>query len=117
MARKIITVLADFGNGPYAWIKDSRDKTSRVGACIADAVTGFPKSFKVSKALEKDFSDWIVYFENHHEDKKFNWAKFNSRGVELSRRLKAEVGGRYDVRYTKPYEDPDHGIDETIVIP
>ncbi len=117
MANRIITVFADFGNGPYAWIKDSTDKTSYVGTCVADAVGGFLKSFKVSKSLEKDFADWVIYFGKHREDKKFDWVKFNSCGIELSRRLKAEVTGEYDVQYGRPYEDPDHETDEITVIP
>jgi len=37
--------MADFGMGPYAWLRGPESTQPRVGQCIADAVTGFPKEY------------------------------------------------------------------------
>ena len=57
---KIITIMADWG--PYAWLKECEDGTTRVGGSIADAY-GFQSSgFWVSPGLEQAFADWIDDF-------------------------------------------------------
>ena len=56
-----ITIMPDFGNGPYAWEKDDSDDTTYVGGNIADAVSGFEFSgYKVSAALEAKFAAWVT---------------------------------------------------------
>ena len=109
MADKTITVMADFGMGPYAWLKDSSDKTSFVGGNIADAVSGFSGFLPLSARLEHDFSEWVTEFESHYDEHSFDWRNFNSRGVALSKRLKCEVKDAYDVVYVAPSEDPIDG--------
>jgi len=41
MPERTISIMADFWNGPYAWLKDASDESSFVGVNIADAVAGF----------------------------------------------------------------------------
>jgi hypothetical protein len=79
-----ITIMADIGNGPYAWIKDSLDETRYVGRNIADAYSGFDGKPLVSEALEMDFRHWIIYFENNYNDSDFDWAEFNRQGEEIA---------------------------------
>ncbi len=37
---KTITIMADFGFGPYAWLKDASDESEHVGENIANFKTG-----------------------------------------------------------------------------
>lgn len=101
--------MADFGNGPYAWLKDSTDQTSNVGGNIADAVSGFSGTPEVSKELESEFAAWVTDFECHYDAKDFDWKAFNERGIALSHRLKRVVKDAFDIVYVAPYEDPIEG--------
>ena len=58
---KTITIMADFGFGPYAWLKDASDQTDYVGLNIANRQTGMTE-FHISKSLEVDFGKWIDKF-------------------------------------------------------
>ena len=61
---KMITIMPDFGMGPYAWRKDASDQSTAVGPNIADALSGFEHTeYRVSKALEADFAAWVTWFE------------------------------------------------------
>lgn len=111
MTNKTITIMADFGMGPYAWMKDASDETSYVGINIANAVDGFDE-LNVSPKLERDFDVWITLFECHSHEESFDWQYFNSEGMALSHRLYKEFGGMYRVFYDKPCEDPGSDIDE-----
>lgn len=51
-----ITIMADLGNGPYAWIKDEMSESRYIGRNIADAASGFLGVPFVSEALELDLS-------------------------------------------------------------
>ena len=105
---QVIVIRADFGGGPYAWDF----------GCIADAVNGFQGSgYAVSAALEEDFCNWVSKFESHflspdHDwavpdwNLGFDWEWFNRTGIELTRRLKGEIGEQTRVIYQKAYEDP-----------
>jgi hypothetical protein len=114
--QQAITIMADFGNGPYAWNKDSSDKTTNVGGNIADAVGGFYGFIEISKELENDLASWVLEFERDYEKEPFDWRAFNERGIELSRRLKREVKDAFDVAYSFPWEDPVHGRDPDMKI-
>ncbi|MBC8417905.1 MAG: hypothetical protein H8E10_04855 [Desulfobacterales bacterium] len=48
---KTITIMADFGFGPYAWLKDAADESDYVGINIANLKTGMT-DFKISKQLD-----------------------------------------------------------------
>jgi len=109
---KTITIMADFGFGPYAWLKDASDTTDYVGLNIANRETGMTE-FHISKELESDFARWVRHFERDALDNPdFPWQRFNEEGMELARRLKGEIGNAANVVYVKPTEDPHHEVDE-----
>lgn len=112
-----ITIMADIGNGPYAWIKDALDETRYLGPNIADAYSGFGGKPLVSEALEMDFRHWIIYFESNYNDSGFDWAEFNRQGEELAWNLYLELSGGYRVFYQKPSEDPGHEVQRKIEFP
>ena len=49
---KTITIMADFGLGPYAWLKDASDESDYVGVNIANSRTGMDE-FDISDRLQK----------------------------------------------------------------
>lgn len=106
--RETICIMADFGMGPYAWERDGN---------IADSITGFPKEYGVSIKLEADFSEWITDFERNSDKAGFNWKTFHERGIELARKLKAEIGERFDIEYCKCIEDPEYSEQYPITWP
>ncbi|MBF0548260.1 MAG: hypothetical protein HQM08_27735 [Candidatus Riflebacteria bacterium] len=109
---KTITIMADFGFGPYAWLKDASDQTDYVGLNIANRKTGMTE-FHISKVLEADFGKWIDLFErNALDNRDFDWVTFHRDGLCLAKRLKREVGNLANVLYVKPAEDPNHGVKE-----
>ncbi len=110
-----ITVMPDFGNGPWAWLTEDR-ATQGVGPCIADATCGMP-GFGLSKELEEDFAEWVIDFERNCEREGFDWDDFHMRGMALAKRLRREVDSAYVVVYEKPMEDPDCERNERTVIP
>lgn len=59
---KTITIMADFGFGPYAWLKDASDESDYVGTNIANSRTGMSE-FSISNRLHNDFADWICRFD------------------------------------------------------
>lgn len=104
---KMITIMPDYGMGPYAWQKDDNDKTTYVGGNIADSVCGFEGTgYKVSKALEADFAKWMGLFGRYSDKPGFDWDNFHRQGIALARRLKAELGDQARVVYDTPVEDP-----------
>jgi len=105
MPKKTITIMADFGNGPYAWLKDSSDQSKYVGGNIADAISGFSGYAEVSRELEIKFAEWVTDFENHSDERNFDWKAFNERGIALSNRLKGEVKDAFDIVYVVQSED------------
>ena len=104
----VITIMPDYGMGPYAWQKPVSDESSYVGICIATATDGFEADdgTKISSALEAEFDEWTAQFEQFAERPGFDWELFHRQGLNLSRRLKAELGSNYRVVYHKPCEDP-----------
>lgn len=109
---KTITIMADFGFGPYAWLKDSTDESDLVGINIANLKTGMTV-FEISKNLQRDFANWIQRFEQDALDNpNFPWASFHEEGLLLSHRLKEELGDAANVVYVKLSEDPNHETEE-----
>jgi len=137
-AKPMIRIMADFGNGPWAWGSD--------GCCIASVGWG-PEEYEISEELKKDFADWVTEFERNSDrfctleehltlckalglsEKEtarsieefkamppFDWQSFNTRGLTLAKRLYDELGGNVEVVYQKPGEDPDHAAEEPTVI-
>lgn len=102
-----INIMADFGNGPYAWFRLPGDGHLGIGSCIADAISGFPEEYGISDNLQRQFARWVTEFENRYDDHDFDWADWNWTGVCLSNRLKLELGEGYAVIYHQPVEDPE----------
>ena len=116
--KMVITVMPDYGMGPYAWEKPSIDKTPYVGLCVATAVDKLETEdgTTITDALHALFVAWTGDFEQFAEKPDFDWKAFHSQGIGLSERLKAELGNRFRVVYHKPFEDPEHEIDAYIEI-
>jgi hypothetical protein len=110
-----ICIMADFGFGPYAWLRGPELSRPRVGGNIADSVSGFPEEYNISAALQADFAEWITEFEREWENPKFDWNRWNHTGISLAKRLKSEVGNRFMVEYHYPFEDPTHGSNPGII--
>lgn len=109
--RPAIVIYADYGIGPYAWLRT----WDGPGGCVADA-TSWGYERPITLELETAFSAWAIEFERapapwngEVENRAYNWAAFNRRGVTLSRRLKRELGPDIRVFYQAPHEDPHHG--------
>ncbi len=114
----VITVMADYGFGPYAWQKPASDCSTLVGECIGTAVDGFETDdgTTISASLQADFSNWTAQFEQFAEKPGFDWPAFHRRGLNLSKRLKGELGHSYRVSYHKPCEDPECEVNEYIEV-
>ena len=110
----LITVMPDYGMGPYAWQKSATDTSTLIGICIATAVDGFEtdEGTKISSDLQAGFADWTAQFEQFAGKPDFDWQAFHREGLSLSRRLKQELGSNYRVSYHKPCEDPASEINE-----
>ncbi len=116
----VLTVMVDYGNAPFLWLADSPEENG-VGALLC-AGTSWDKSYPMSDGLWQKFSDWAIEFdrtsffsENFNADS-WDWIAFHARGMQLSQRLKDEVGPAYRVVYDKPCEDPNRRIDERVEI-
>ena len=110
----LVTVMPDYGFGPYAWQKPASDSSALVGDCIGTAVDGFETNdgTTVSASLQADFADWTAQFEQFAEKPGFDWPAFHREGLNLGKRLKHELGPSYRVSYHKPCEDPGREVEE-----
>ena len=74
------------------------------------------KEFGISDELAADIEAWQARYEdwNPYEKKtEFEWNAFDADGLELARRLKAEIGDRYNIRFY--FEgDGKHGWAEVV---
>lgn len=104
--KSTLCVMADFGMGPYAWLRSPDESAPRVGRNVADAVVGFDEEFKISISLQADFAGWVTKFEAEYDSPDFDWIVWNEQGIALARRLKEEAGQQYLVEYHFPFEDP-----------
>ena len=112
----ILTVMPDFGSGPFLWIKRDVEERGMVGNCCSyNSACGL---HPMSDALLVDFSAWVSEFERapYNVDEggtvTLDWEAFHDRGLALARRLKMEVGDSAQVIYMKPVEDPGNVIDQ-----
>jgi len=113
---KTITIMADFGFGSYAWLKDASDQTDYVGLNIANRKTGMTE-FCISKQLEAGFAKWIDHFERKTLDNpEFDWESFHQEGIQPATRLKQKTGNLANIVYVKPAEGPNHEVEEKIWI-
>jgi hypothetical protein len=110
----VLSVMADYGSGPYLWIlRDGTADAPKIGPCIASYGYWPDDEFPgIAQDLKEDFDDWIMQFESYSGLPKFRWEFFHKRGLQLARRLKAQLGDRAIVRYVTPMEDPNHKKDE-----
>jgi hypothetical protein len=117
-AKVVITVMPDYGMGPYAWEKPASDHTPYVGLCVATAVDKLETEdgTTITDELHAAFVEWTGDFEQFAERPEFDWKAFHVRGAELSHRLKLELGKRFRVLYHKPCEDPEHEVDAYVEI-
>ena len=113
-AEHTITVMPDYGMGPYAWQKPGSDESQYVGICIATATEGFEADdgTKIGAELEAEFNEWTAQFEQFAERPNFDWESFHRNGLNLSRKLKVALGPNYRIVYHKPCEDPDRETNE-----
>ena len=119
MNKPILTVMPDYGGGPYLWlIENSTPDCSLVGGNIGS--DGYwasePSLSHVTQELREDFEDWVTQFGLYAELPHFKWEWFHQRGLILAQRLKNQVGDKFIVRYVKPCEDPNHEQDRTTII-
>ena len=117
-AEVTITVMPDYGMGPYAWEKPASDQTPYVGLCIATVVDKLETEdgTTITDALHAEFVAWTGDFEQFAQKPDFDWKAFHTRGTDLSHRLKMELGNRFMVVYHKPFEDPEHEVDAYVEI-
>jgi hypothetical protein len=106
--KETISIMADFGMGPYAWLRGVDGSRPYVGGNIADTICGFPREYGVSGTLEMFFAIWVVSFERDYDHEAFDWIAWNERGIALSRMLYLELRGRFHVEYHYPCEDPSY---------
>ncbi len=110
-----LVIMADFGMGPYAWLRYPDEPPYKCGGNIADSVCGFPEEYGISKELEKLFAEWVIDFERHYDQPVFNWQEWNDSGIVLAKKLKVEVGDKFSVEYHVPMEDPSNPNGDRII--
>lgn len=112
----ILTVMVDYGNAPFLWRVTHPDQAG-IGGNLCDGAF-WDESFPMSEGLWRKFSDWAVQFDRtafYADDfnaDDWDWPAFHRRGLQLSLWLKEEVRAAHRVVYNKPFEDPNHRIDE-----
>lgn len=103
-------ILSPDEGDPFCWERvlgrDSR--YSLCGDCC-----GWNGSHPISEELFEALVEWYRRFCRAPEvpglmtNRDLDWIDFHAQGLELARRLKAEVGPTAEVRYCKPMEDPN----------
>lgn len=116
----VLTVMVDFGNAPFLWLADKPEDVG-IGGNLCDG-GGWDASFPMSEGLWRKFADWAIEFDrtafysNCFNADNWDGPAFHARGLQLARWLKEEVGDVYRVVYDKPFEDPNHRIDERMEV-
>ena len=110
-ARPVIVLRPDWG-GPFAWMTSPVDGAHDVVGCadgaFAGGLAGFRRRFGVSKGLVRDLGAWQREYDRMVDSGDSSpersrvhlrpfFRRMNERGIELARRLKAEVGDNYGV--------------------
>jgi len=113
--KSTICIMADFGMGPYAWLRKPELSPPMVGPNIADAVSGFPDEYGISKGFQSSFAVWVTEFEKNYETISFDWEKWNHAGIELAIKLKQEIRDQFLVEYHYPCEDPRYNESPPII--
>lgn len=107
-------ILSPDEGDPFCWERvlgrDSR--YSLCGDCC-----GWNGSHPISEELFEALVEWYRRFCRAPEvpglmtNLDLDWIDFHAQGLELARRLKAEVGPTAEVRYCKPMEDPNQQLE------
>lgn len=107
-------ILSPDEGDPFCWERvlgrDSR--YSLCGDCC-----GWNGSHPISEELFEALVEWYRRFCRAPEvpglmtNLDLDWIDFHAQGLELARRLKAEVGPTAEVRYCKPMEDPNQKLE------
>ena len=100
------TIMPDFA-WAYGWLTRG-DPESRTGVGSCWRIDNLRElGFHVTDKLERDFESWQETFEiapfNGFVD--LDWPHYHARGIDLARRLKAELGDGVRIIYEKPCED------------
>ena len=84
-AEVVITVMPDYGMGPYAWEKPASDHTPYVGLCIATAIDKreTEDGTTITDDLHAAFVAWTGDFEQFAERPDFDWKKFQT--IDMAR--------------------------------
>lgn len=103
------TIMPEYG-GAYGWI--NRDGSDTLGPNHADHA-GWGGDHAITDGLHEDLAAWQAEFERAPFDldqvaNSIDWRAFHERGMDLTRRLKAELGNAAEVFYVKPLEDPNY---------
>jgi hypothetical protein len=103
------TIMPEHG-GAYGWI--NRDGSDALGPNHADT-SAWGGDHAITDALHEAFAAWQTEFEGTPFEldqvaNSIDWRAFHERGMELTRRLKAELGTAAEVFYVKPLEDPNY---------
>jgi len=112
--KDVYTVMPDFGH-TFAWHKPIG---LHPAAGVGSNCDGRIGEYSISEQLERDFSDWQSEFEsagwrrNKPDRFPLDWNDYHRRGLDLTRRLKVELGESVCVVYEKPFEDPEVDTDE-----
>lgn len=107
-------ILSPDEGDPFCWERvlgrDSR--YSLCGDCCS-----WTGSHPISEELFEALVEWYRRFCRAPEvpglmtNLDLDWIDFHAQGLELARRLKAEVGPTAEVRYRKPMEDPNQQLE------
>lgn len=112
----ILTVMVDYGNAPFLWLVDSPGPAG-IGSNLCDGVS-WDDSFPMPEGLWRKFADWAIEFDqtafysSDFDADGWDWIAFHTRGLQLARSLKEEVGDSFRIIYEKPCEDPECRVDE-----
>ena len=112
----VYTIYADIGIGGFLW---HSDQLGKAGSGLFDL--WWPKEAAeqdlISEKLFNNLVEWVkeyIAFYNQpgflhtsEEWRSFDWKKFNTRGMELARQLKAELGEGFIVQYCQACEEAD----------
>ncbi|MBB6558675.1 hypothetical protein HNP48_001339 [Acidovorax soli] len=120
--RPVLTVLPEYALGAFLWINRDPASGGGIGPNLCDA-TFWDDSFLMSEGLWRKFADWAMdfvrmeFYQPDVDDRHWDWMAFHARGLQLSHWLKEEVGEQYAVVYLKPFDDPNHRLEERREVP
>ena len=117
--RPIYTVCAECGVGEFLWVAHE-PKDGLAGANVFSLMDCAEDQNLISEGLFVKFSDWAHEYMQGQPTEwgmpwGIKWESFNTRGIQLARMLKEELGSTADVRYLRADHDPN-GIEVLLVL-